>query len=99
MRKTGRIVSVGESRTGTNKNGDWMMTPVVFEWMEHSINSDPYKQSIVGDVSGAHNWDAVNKAIKDAEEIEVNFFLSTNEYNGRTFNNVRMVLPKNFKEA
>lgn len=99
MKRTVKIVSVGEAKVFATKTGEeGRYTPVVVKWEEGVQNSDSLQEySLVVDVKGMVDVQKLNQYVGTNYTIDMHFFFDARtSREGRKFNNVTGYLPKEF---
>ncbi len=97
MKRTVRIVSVGEAKTFATKTGEeCKFTPVEVKWEEGVQNSDSVQEySLVVDVRGNLDMQKINQYVGTNYTLDMHFFFDARtSKEGRKFNNVSGYLPK-----
>lgn len=80
MEIKGRIILIGEKRTGSNARGDWANQSYVLETVGE------YPEKLVFEVFGEDKISAANISVGDEVSVIINF--KAHEYNGRWFNSL-----------
>ena len=100
MKRTAKIVSVGETRTGrSDKTGEpWYRTDIVIKWQEEEPPFQPYDCQLVVTLCYQVDMEKLKEAVERQTDLLVTFYPSTHEYNGRTFNSINAYLPAEYKK-
>ena len=95
MEFEGRIKKVLELRKGTSSRtgNEWQALPFVFEYFEHE--TDRYADSVLLETFDAK----VIPHLKEGMEVRCGFSHRTREYEGRTYNEVRLYKIESVKKA
>lgn len=98
MKRTVKIIRIGEERSGQSERGNWKVREIDVTWDDISPSGEPFDQSVNAQISGEITEEAL-EALKwhmtqgTKFEARIYFGLSAGS-NGRTFNRVRIYLPK-----
>ena len=93
MEFQGRIKKVLPLRSGTSQRGDWQALPFIFEFFEHE--TDRYADSVVLETFDTK----VIKNLKEGMEVVCGFGHRTREYEGKTYNELRLYKIESVKKA
>lgn len=102
MYRKGNIVNLGETRQLTSeKTGQTMtLTKITVYWIE-SVNQrqEPDEVTLTGEMFGEYDLARIRQAIDAHEQVDfsVYFNVSTSK-DGRSFNNIRIYLPKSWRK-
>ena len=97
MKRTVKIVSVGEVRSFATKTGEQInVFPIEVKWEEGVQNSDSVQEySLVVDVRGNLDMQKINQYVGTNYTLDMHFFFDARtSKEGRKFNNVSGYLPK-----
>lgn len=93
MEFQGRIKKVLPLRSGTSQRGEWQALPFIFEFFEHE--TDRYADSVVLETFDTK----VIENLKEGMEVVCGFGHRTREYEGKTYNELRLYKIESVKKA
>ena len=93
MEFQGRIKRVLPLRSGTSQRGEWQALPFIFEFFEHE--TDRYADSVVLETFDTK----VIENLKEGMEVVCGFAHRTREYEGKTYNELRLYKIESVKKA
>ena len=93
MEFQGRIKKVLPLRSGTSQRGEWQALPFIFEFFEHE--TDRYADSVVLETFDTN----VIENLKEGMEVICGFGHRTREYEGKTYNELRLYKIESVKKA
>ena len=95
MEFTGRIKKVLPLRSGTSQRtgNEWKSLPFIFEYFEH--DTDRYPDSVVLETFDTNVIDN----LKEGMEVRCGFSHHTREYDGKTYNELRLYRIESVKPA
>ena len=93
MEFQGRIKKVLPLRSGTSQRGEWQALPFIFEFFEHE--TDRYADSVVLETFDTKVIDN----LKEGMEVICGFGHRTREYEGKTYNELRLYKIESVKKA
>ena len=93
MEFQGRIKKVLPLRSGTSQRGEWQALPFIFEFFEHE--TDRYADSVVLETFDTK----VIENLKEGMEVVCGFGHRTREYEGKTYNELRLYKIESMKKA
>lgn len=93
MEFQGRIKKVLPLRSGTSQRGEWQALPFIFEFFEHE--TDRYADSVVLETFDTKVIDN----LKEGMEVICGFCHRTREYEGKTYNELRLYKIESVKKA
>lgn len=93
MEFQGRIKKVLPLRSGTSQKGEWQALPFIFEFFEHE--TDRYADSVVLETFDTKVIDN----LKEGMEVVCGFGHRTREYEGKTYNELRLYKIESVKKA
>lgn len=93
MEFQGRIKKVLPLRSGTSQRGEWQALPFIFEFFEHE--TDRYADSVVLETFDTKVIDN----LKEGMEVVCGFGHRTREYEGKTYNELRLYKIESVKKA
>ena len=95
MKRTVKIIRIGEERSGQSERGIWKIREIDVTWDDILPSGELFDQSVCAQLSGETNVEALKWHMTQGTKFEarINFGLSAGS-NGRTFNRVRIYLPK-----
>lgn len=93
MEFQGRIKKVLPLRSGTSQRGEWQALPFIFEFFEHE--TDRYADSVVLETFDTNVIDN----LKEGMEVICGFGHRTREYEGKTYNELRLYKIESVKKA
>lgn len=95
MKRTVKIVRIGEERSGQSERGNWKVRELDLTWEDQGINGEPFDQSVCAQINGETNLDALKYHMKEGTKFECNLYFGLSAgSNGRTFNRIRAYFPK-----
>ena len=80
-------------RSGTSQRGEWQALPFIFEFFEHE--TDRYADSVVLETFDTK----VIENLKEGMEVVCGFGHRTREYDGKTYNELRLYKIESVKKA
>ena len=93
MEFQGRIKKVLPLRSGTSQRGEWQALPFIFEFFEHE--TDRYADSVVLETFDTK----VIENLKEGMEVVCGFGHRTREYEGKTYNELRLYKIESVRKA
>lgn len=93
MEFQGRIKKVLPLRSGTSQRGEWQALPFIFEFFEHE--TDRYADSVVLETLDTKVIDN----LKEGMEVICGFGHRTRDYEGKTYNELRLYKIESVKKA
>lgn len=93
MEFQGRIKKLLPLRIGTSQKGEWQALPFIFEFYEHE--TDRYADSVVLETFDTKVIDN----LKEGMEVICGFGHRTREYEGKTYNEIRLYKIESVKKA
>lgn len=98
MKRKVKITNVGKVREYTRANGDKVKSrTLAIQWSdEERYGLETY--SLAVDVQGDLSEDLLDTYIKTGEELEMSFFMSVREWEGKLFTNCHGYLPAIFTQ-
>lgn len=93
MEFQGRIKKLLPLRSGTSQKGEWKALPFIFEFYEHE--TDRYADSVVLETFDTKVIDN----LKEGMEVICGFGHRTREYEGKTYNEIRLYKIESVKKA
>jgi hypothetical protein len=93
MEFEGRIIRVLPVRSGTSQRGEWKQLPFVFEYFESP--TDRYADSVLLETFDTNVIDN----LKEGMEVRCGFAHRTREYEGKTYNELRLYKIESVKGA
>lgn len=93
MEFQGRIKKVLPLRSGTSQRGEWKALPFIFEFFEHE--TDRYADSVVLETFDTN----VIENMKEGMEVICGFGHRTREYDGKTYNELRLYKIESVRKA
>lgn len=95
MKRTVKIVRVGEERSGQSERGNWKVREVDLVWEDISPNGEPFDQSVCAQINGDTDKEALEYHMAQGTKFECNIYFGLSAgANGRTFNRIRAYFPK-----
>ena len=93
MEFQGRIKKVLPLRSGTSQRGEWKALPFIFEFFEHE--TDRYADTVLLETFDTNVIDN----LKEGMEVICGFGHRTREYEGKTYNELRLSKIESVKKA
>ena len=93
MEFQGRIKKVLPLRSGTSQRGEWKALPFIFEFFEHE--TDRYADTVLLET---FDTNVINN-LKEGMEVVCGFGHRTREYEGKTYNELRLYKIESVKKA
>ena len=93
MEFQGRIKKVLPLRSGTSQRGEWKALPFIFEFFEHE--TDRYADTVLLETFDTNVIDN----LKEGMEVICGFGHRTREYEGKTYNELRLYKIESVKKA
>lgn len=93
MEFQGRIKKVLQLRSGTSQRGEWKALPFIFEFFEHE--TDRYADTVLLETFDTK----VIENLKEGMEVICGFGHRTREYEGKTYNELRLYKIESVKKA
>lgn len=93
MEFQGRIKKVLPLRSGTSQRGEWQALPFIFEFFEHE--TDRYADTVLLETFDTK----VIENLKEGMEVICGFGHRTREYEGKTYNELRLYKIESVKKA
>ena len=93
MEFQGRIKKVLPLRSGTSQRGEWKALPFIFEFFEHE--TDRYADTVLLETFDTNVIDN----LKEGMEVVCGFGHRTREYEGKTYNELRLYKIESVKKA
>ena len=95
MKRTVKIIRIGEERSGQNERGNWKVREIDVTWDDISPNGETFDQSVCAQISGDTNEEALKYHMAQGTKFEARIYFGLSAgSNGRTFNRVRVYLPE-----
>lgn len=95
MKRTVKIIRIGEERSGQNERGTWKVREVDLAWQDQGINGEPFEQSVCAQLNGDTDVEALKWHMSNGTLFECNIYFGLSAgSNGRTFNRIRAYFPK-----
>lgn len=86
------------SKEGEGKNGKYYLHDLEIEWTEILLNGDSVTQSLRVTASGKLKEDVLRQHIANRTAIPCTLWFSTSIYNGNTYNNIKIWLPRELRQ-
>lgn len=93
MEFQGRIKKVLPLRSGTSQRGEWKALPFIFEFFEHE--TDRYADTVLLETFDTNVIDN----LKEGMEVVCGFGHRTREYEGKTYNELRLYKIESVRKA
>ena len=93
MEFQGRIKKLLPLRSGTSQRGEWKALPFIFEFFEHE--TDRYADTVLLETFDTNVIDN----LKEGMEVICGFGHRTREYEGKTYNELRLYKIESVKKA
>ena len=93
MEFQGRIKKVLPLRSGTSQRGEWQALPFIFEFFEHE--TDRYADTVLLETFDTNVIDN----LKEGMEVVCGFGHRTREYEGKTYNELRLYKIESVRKA
>lgn len=87
------------AKEGENKQGvKWHMHDLEVSWNEMLLTGETVKQTLRVTAPHKLKTDMLLRLISDGTPITATLWFSTSIYNGQTYNNIKIWLPKNCRQ-